>query len=515
MLFKPVPTSYEEVPYANDPYRSSHPDQLATVARLSGLAPPPPDHCRVLELGCARGGNLIPMAAGLPQSEFVGIDSSPHQIDLARDVIGALGLRNIVVRSQDVLDLEPGVVPFDYIICHGTFSWVPYEVRDKILEIAGRDLALNGLAYISYNTYPGWHSRGLVRELMCYHARRYKTAADRVAAARGILQFVADSVSPRDPHYRGQLREELEYARQRRDSYLLHDHLETVNDPVYFHDFVELARLKGLEFVSEVQSNLVAHASFPPAVMKGLRDLSGDNLEFEQFVDFLINRKFRQSILRRSDSKPARAARLEDLDGLYVSSAMTSIPLPPPFRNEPLLRSALGALNEIRPLSLSFESLLQAARARLTTPPDGEAARLARDDQDLRADLLRAYTLKAVELATLPSSFVVELSETPVASPLARLQAQVGNTVTNLRHEAGQLSDFGRQVIRCLDGAHDRAAILQVLADPTENGRGVLSRSDPSVACEPSPHERPAGKALENMLEDCLKKIARFALLVA
>jgi SAM-dependent methyltransferase len=515
MLFQPTATSYEEVPYANDPYPASHPDHLATVAKLAGLAPAPPDRCRVLELGCARGGNLIPMAAALPQSEFIGIDSSPHQIDLAREVTGALGLGNIALHSQDILDIDPGIGPFDYIICHGTFSWVPAQVRDKILDVAARDLAPNGLAYISYNAYPGWHSRGLVRELMCYHARRFNTPADRAAAARGILQFIAESVSPRDSLYRGQLKEELDYIRQGSDLHLLHDHLEAVNDPVYFHEFVALARSKGLEFVSEVQSNLVAYENFPPAVMKGLRDLSADDVEFEQFVDFLINRKFRQSVLCRRALTPLRTARPEALHGLYVSAARAKFLAPIRFRNEPLLKAALGALNDVWPGSLSFESLLRAAAARLAAPADPRRAQVARDSQDLRADLLLLYTHKAIELSTLPPSFVVELSEKPVASPLARLQAQAGNTVTNLRHEAGQLNEFGRHVVRYLDGAHDRAAIVKALAESAEDDRSKPSGAGQAGSGVPVAHERPPGTALEEKLEDCLKKLARFALLIA
>ena len=71
-----IATSYDEVPYDCKPLYSTHPDSLAVAGRFRGLAAPPPSRCRVLELGCADGGNLIPMAYGLPESQFVGIDLS-------------------------------------------------------------------------------------------------------------------------------------------------------------------------------------------------------------------------------------------------------------------------------------------------------------------------------------------------------------------------------------------------------------------------------------------------------
>lgn len=79
-MSQPQPTSYDEVPYESYPFAQTHPDRLATVATLLGLRPAPVEQCRVLELGCAGGGNLIPMALTLPESTFVGIDLSARQI---------------------------------------------------------------------------------------------------------------------------------------------------------------------------------------------------------------------------------------------------------------------------------------------------------------------------------------------------------------------------------------------------------------------------------------------------
>ena len=131
-------SSYEDIPYPNDPYPASHPDHLAALAILSGMTPPSVANCRVLELGCARGGNLIPMAVAIPGASFFGIDSSPRQVHEARALIEQLGLRNIRIEVQDIRELDPEIGTFDFIICHGTFSWVARDVQEKILEISAR-----------------------------------------------------------------------------------------------------------------------------------------------------------------------------------------------------------------------------------------------------------------------------------------------------------------------------------------------------------------------------------------
>ena len=123
---------YDAVPYPARAFPSSHPQHLATVATLLGLRPPSLEDCRVLELGCATGGNLVPMADDLASGRFVGLDLSHVQIEAARTAARKAGLKNVEFRCQDLLGFgapgAPGGGPaesFDYIIAHGLYSWVP------------------------------------------------------------------------------------------------------------------------------------------------------------------------------------------------------------------------------------------------------------------------------------------------------------------------------------------------------------------------------------------------------
>src|SRR5262245_13821082 len=128
-------TAYDEIPYVSKPLYPTHPDCLAVAGRLRGLKSSLPHDCRVLELGCATGGNLVPMAYGLPHSQFVGIDLSASQIEMGQDICRRLDLKNIELRAGSILDLDDSLGQFDYITCHGVYSWVPKAVQDHILWI--------------------------------------------------------------------------------------------------------------------------------------------------------------------------------------------------------------------------------------------------------------------------------------------------------------------------------------------------------------------------------------------
>ena len=190
MTTSPPPISYDAVPYRRQSYACTHPDRLASLAILLGLTPAPVDRCRVLEIGCASGDNLIPMAQTLPESQFVGIDLSERQIAVGQADIRALGLPNITLRQLDLLDVNAAQFgQFDYIIAHGVYSWVPPAVRDKLLAICQDHLAPSGIAYISYNVYPGWHFVEAVRHMMLYRTRGEAEPQRRAAQARSMLDF--------------------------------------------------------------------------------------------------------------------------------------------------------------------------------------------------------------------------------------------------------------------------------------------------------------------------------------
>ena len=313
-------SSYDEVPYESVAFPQTHPDRLATVATLLGMRPAAAEQCRVLELGCGMGDNLIPMAVSLPESTFLGIDLSERQIAAGRDVVGSLELPNVELRQGDLRDLPRDLGAFDYIICHGVYSWVAADVRDRILEICAGHLADNGVAYVSYNTYPGWHMRAMIRDMMHYHAAQFRDPKVRVQQARNLLSFLAKSVVGSSNPYSLLLQAELNKVRESRDSYLFHEHLEDVNDPVYFHEFVEHAARHKLKYLGEADLRLMMPGNFPPDVANVLQMLAADLVHLEQYMDFLRNRTFRQTLLCRESVAVNYQLRADRLRPYYVAS---------------------------------------------------------------------------------------------------------------------------------------------------------------------------------------------------
>ncbi len=196
---------YDAVPYRHGAVPDSHPARIGAIARLLGISSAPPDRCRVLELGCGEGMNLLPLAERFPKSEFIGVDFSAKQIAVAEAARVACGIGNARFVCADLRTWKPEGGAFDYIIAHGVYSWVPAEVRDRLLAICAEALSPDGDAYVSYNTLPGWALPGGVRNfllseigegawlvhhcefVMKEHARRFRAhVRDRVAQIRSV-----------------------------------------------------------------------------------------------------------------------------------------------------------------------------------------------------------------------------------------------------------------------------------------------------------------------------------------
>jgi methyltransferase-like protein len=469
--------SYDEVPYESHPYAQTHPSRLATIATLFGLTPPPVEKCRVLELGCAAGGNIVPMAELFPESRFVGVDLSGRQIADGERIVRAAGLSNVALRHASILDVDESYGPFDYVLCHGVFSWVPDAVRDKILDICSKHLTPNGVAYVSYNTYPGWHMRGMIRDMMRFHALRFDSPDMRVKQARALLDFLAQSARDDGGAYSTLLRTELEHLRHQADHYLYHEHLEEVNDPVYFHQFAALAARHGLRYLGESRLTTMVSGNFAPEVQKALQIVAGEQVQAEQYMDFVRNRTFRETLLVKADITPNWAISPDAIRTLHVTTTRQIPDAGGDVRSDavvqyqtksgmvlstsnPVLKAAMRVLAGRWPATVPFEELDRTVYEMLGAPGDG--------GQTLALGLLNTYlAADLVELHAAPIA-AVPPREKPVALASARARLAAGEAgAANRRHELFRPSDFDRRLIPLLDGTRDRAAILDSLTELT------------------------------------------------
>ena len=516
---------YDEVPYDSLAFPQTHPGRMATVATLFGMTPAPVTNCRVLELGCAAGFNIIPMAATLPDSRFVGVDLSSRQIAEGQEAIRSLGLTNIELRPMNIMDVGDDIGQFDYLICHGVYSWVPAEVREKILEIAARNLAPQGVAYVSYNCFPGWQIAGVIRDMMLYHTQRFSEPAKRIQQARAFLDYLAMGTLDPKSSYARLLKEEAELLRRTPKNYVFHEHLEGVNQPLYFHQFADRAAAHGLQYIWE------SYVGDPAGPLrneaKGTLDrLSTDLIRREQNIDFLINRRFRMSLLCHDDvaldrSLPperlmsgfrfAGVARPESSRVDIGSHAKESFRAPGGEAvtvDHPICKAALACLHESSPQFLSFDELCAAARTRLEGATDIEPP----PDDDLRrviAALLRECIWpRLVAIDVHPMAHNTRISERPVASPVARYQAKSSLHVANLRHENIALTNTDRHILSLLDGRRERAALMDALVGMVETGQIQITVEGRPVRDKPQ-----LRSVLDGLIDASLKRLASVGLI--
>jgi len=512
-------TSYDEVPYASFPFVQSHPNRLATVATIFGMQPPPIETARILELGCASGGNIIPMAGELPGSQCVGIDLSSVQVAAGQKMLAEVGFNNVRLEARSITDFGPQDGQFDYVICHGVWSWVPRHVREKILEICDQQLSPQGVAFISYNTYPGWHLRGTVRDMMVYHARKFATPPERVGHARALLDFLVRSVPGEGNAYAMLLKSEMELLRTKSDSYLLHEHLEAVNDPVYFYQFEEQISAHQLQYLGESDMGSMLAETFPSEVDKIIRRLSANMIEMEQYIDFLRNRTFRQTLICHRDVRLDRRPDYRRLKTLRVASRVgpkstERVDLSPNEKvtfvgghghivaSDPGVKAALIVLNEIWPASVPFDRLVELARER-GEQESIDTSHESFNERNLGGNLLQCYLRGFVRLHVAPLPCIPRPSERPVTPPVARWYAKTGNYVTNLAHEMVELNDLGRQMLLLADGTRDHQQLTKDLIHLAERGAVVIA----------NPQER--AMPAELLVEKTLLMLAVNCLLVA
>lgn len=517
-------TSYDELPYTDNSFFYTHPDHMATVGLLHGLPVARPESCRVLELGCAMGGNVIPMAFKFPGASFVGIDLSARQVAEGRETVEALGLANVDLRAASILDVDAGWGGFDYIVCHGVYSWVPAPVRDKILTIFAENLAPGGMAYVSYNTFPGWHARGLARDLMAYHLRGGSDVHESARTARAFLKDLVSILPDRRTAYAAILTGEGRLLDDVDDAYLYHEHLEETNSPFYFHQFMADAAAKGLGFVAEAKSEGLMDGISAEA-RERIEAWGGDPIAREQYLDFVINRTFRRSFLRREADGPPPRPSPEAVAAMAVGTVVTPesreldvfSPEPASFRpagggpslttNHPMLKAAFLELALARPRMIPFDSLLARALARLSTGPIApfDPAQAA---SYLRESLFRGFAADLITLSIAPPRVATDPGDAPTASPLSRHQAARGGRITNIAGRSVAPEDLDLFLLPLLDGTHPRAALQEAL-------RAHITSGDFTISNEAGPlPPADVDAAVPALVDESLRRLAAMGVLV-
>ncbi|MEQ1507390.1 MAG: class I SAM-dependent methyltransferase [Myxococcota bacterium] len=507
---------YEIVPYGSRPYAEAHPDRLCVVGRLFGLCPPDPATARVLELGCGAGLHLAPIAARLPGSRCVGVDRNPAAIARARGTAAQLGASNLTFVEADLCAADPPLADatlpdaYDYVIVHGVYSWVPAEVRDAILARCARWLAPTGIAYVSYNTRPGWQLRGMLAEMLQFHAEGFEAPEKKVAQSRALLQFLAEAVPDSEP-YGAWLRREARLVAAQPDAWVFHDLLAHENAAVLVSEFVAHARAHGLQYLGDADLPSMLPDRLPPTVRRVLDTLGSDLVRLEQYLDFVVCRNFRRSLLCRPGVEIDRDLAWPRLEGAWLRGPVESLGVDDAggevFRTRagdtlsttvPSLRAAFEILADADPAPIAFDALVSEASARAGSTTE-------RFDRELIGrNLLLCFARGVLEVLPREIAVARTLAPRPVADPVIRALAVGGEGVPSLLHEHVPIDAIDRSLLPRLDGTRTVAALIDEL------GRAV----DGGALVAPSDRDR-VSSFLAEAVPDRLQRYLRAGLLSA
>lgn len=281
---------------------ASSPIQLRAAAHLYGIETVPLAEARVLELGCGLGDNLLPFALAWPTAQVVGIDANASDIAVARAAAQRLGATNVQFHVMDEVDLGAGL-QFDYIVLHQTYGSVPDELGQALLALCKQWLSPLGVAFVSYHTLPGWKGRDVLRDAMQFAGHAATGMAESIAEARTMLTLLNECATV-DGRHTGSLAPILEYARGLSDDELVTEFLQ---DPAptasYFIEFANGVLQHGLMHIGDAEPQQEMPQTFGRnvALFSSLKGLGQTAAVRQQYLDFAVGRRFRQSMLVHED----------------------------------------------------------------------------------------------------------------------------------------------------------------------------------------------------------------------
>jgi 2-polyprenyl-3-methyl-5-hydroxy-6-metoxy-1,4-benzoquinol methylase len=473
------PFAYDAVAYPTRPQPQIHPERLAALGLLHGLQPAPVGNSRILELGCGDALNLVAVAAAFPNARCVGLDLSASAIERGRALARACGLERVELNQADVS--QPGIVTgqFDYIVAHGLYAWVPEEARRGILALCRDHLAPNGLALISYNALPGACVRQEIRQMLRWHIRDLTDPEERLTEARALVEFLSASTLDNDD-VRVAFRHELATAQAKDPGFFFHDDLADHYAPLYFHEFMAQAKASRLQFVADADPAELVLLNLPDRTRQIVAALSSDRIEQQQYLDFVVGRRFRHTILCHANLPVAPELQIDRARDCWFSSqgrvqqpekvaergAVAVFERPGGLRLETDFfpgKIALQFLANHAPGRVAFSEIARHVGERCEALGAGDL--WTRESPDsLTRFLIEACTPRVATIHGATPNPCPGLSDHPLAFPLARVQAAGDALVTNCYHQSVRLDDrWSREIIAHADGTRSSAQLIAEL----------------------------------------------------
>jgi SAM-dependent methyltransferase len=506
--------SYDATPYQSFPLIRQQPARMAAAAAWFGLKAPSAARARVLEIGCAAGGHIIPLAAAWPHAQFLGVDLSAVQIAQGQARIARLELVNIELEARSLDEIGPKDGAFDFIICHGVFSWIPEPLRDALLRVIAERLKPEGVAAVSFNVLPGWRLFQIARDSLILHDRFQNEAEARAAQARELFELM--SAESNDRYSYGRFwRDEARRMASGGDAYIAHEIFEDENAPLTFTDFCAALDRRGLAYLGECNVSANYEESMAAAGAASIRRFSrGDDRAREQYIDIFSGRAFREALIVHGERASAirRAPPIDSMDSFHFVPSLKLTSLPPSEERQAwrIGEEDAGIAVEEEAVAIAFERLIARLPGSSTLE---DMAPAATTDPALRRRiaeaLARLVVLGHCAISAEPVICASRLEDRPRTWRVTAMDAAAGDWAASLRHAPVKLEPLQRLYLPLLDGTRTRDDLVAVAADLAE--KGVLRFRDSEGKIE----DRDSIVARVGPATDaCLKSLLRLGLLM-
>lgn len=447
--------------------RETHPARLGALARLYGLTAPPPSTCKMLELGCGDGGNLIPLAEAYPESSFVGVDLSEEAIEKGQVEARELGVHNLTLLCGDLagMPIEPGA--FDFVVCHGVYSWVAPDVQRAILRVGRAALKPSGVFLVTYNTLPGWRQRGVIRDIIRVGAgTRASHPLERCALGLELLKLASREKSALTESFGRYLSESVERLSHSDLSYVHEEFLGEYNEPVLFSDFIARADQDRLQFLSEARVVMMSSDDLSAEIQEYLESLSSDYIAREQVLDIIRNRTLRETLLCQSEAIINRGLLVESFKTLQLTALYLAIDpqdVSRGFRERVSGRevktpagdctSLLGVISTFGSKGATFADIFDRSRGSVDL-----------SERDLLIATVTLWRSGFIEATTVPLSGTERVFDRIAVSGYARLQARSHSKVTSRTHDSFPLSEHERRALVSVEDSMSKERLVALLS---------------------------------------------------
>ncbi len=312
----------QELDYTHSHHAALAPGLMDLACASRGVVSPLDGRpLKYLELAFGQGVSLNIHAAAFP-GEYWGIDFNPVHAANARELASASGAgARIIDASLEEFAARDDLPEFDVIAMHGTWSWISARNRHFVVEILRRRLAPGGLAYLSYNCWPGWAAEMPLRHLLAEHVAKSGSGGTLSARIDRALEFARAMADANALFFKAypKLKDVLAQMAAQNRHYVAHEYFNLDWHPMPSAEVAEALSAAKLVFAASatLADHLDTENSFPSAgaLLAGVSDPALR----ETARDYLTNRRFRRDIFVKGLRTVAPAQRHARLRGMAFS----------------------------------------------------------------------------------------------------------------------------------------------------------------------------------------------------